>query len=125
MEKDILKTLGYKISISSAHTFLIRFLKAGHADKNIVHLSCYLLDGTLQSYKLLEFPPSQLAAAAILIARSKFGRHPWSPTLLKYTEYCEEEILPVARAILAEKANYSLERCTTVNKKYSRRKCIN
>lgn len=117
MEEDILKTLEYQITVPSAHAFLVRFLKAAHADKKIVQLSCYLLDGTLQCYKLNQYLPSQLAAAAIFIARRTAGRNPWSPTLLRYANYREEDIQPIAHALLSEKA------CSpdlfAVNKKYS------
>ena len=118
MEETILKTLEYKITIPSAHAFLVRYLKAAHADKKIVQLSCYILDGTLQSYNLLHYLPSQLAAAAVFIARRSVGRNSWSPTLLKYAEYCEEEVIPVARALLAEKSSTSPE-LRAVNKKYT------
>lgn len=118
MEEAILKTLNYNVTIPSAHAFLVRYLKAGHADKKIVQLSCYILDGTLQSYSLLDFLPSQLAAAAVFISRRVVGRNAWSPTLLKYADYCEEEIIPVARAILAEKSNGNPE-LRAVTKKYS------
>jgi len=119
MEETVLKTLEYKITIHSAHAFLVRYLKAAHADKRIVQLSCYILDGTLQSYALLHYLPSQLAAAAVLIARRCVGRNSWSPTLLRYAQYCEEDILPVARAVLAEKSSVSTEELRAVNKKYS------
>jgi cyclin B len=118
MEENILKTLEYQITIPSAHAFLVRFLKAAHADKKIVQLSCYILDGTLQSFNLLHYLPSQLAAAAVFIARRSIGRNAWSPTLLKYAGYCEEEIIPIARAVLNEKAGASPE-LRAVNKKYS------
>lgn len=119
MEETILKTLEYQVTIPSAHAFLVRYLKAGHADKQIVQLSCFILDGTLQSYKLLGYLPSELASAAVLIARKTLGRNPWSPTLLKYAQYREEDILSVAREILAEKAAASAE-LHAVNRKYSR-----
>lgn len=118
MEEKILKTLEYQITIPSAHAFLVRILKAGHADKKIVQLSCYILDGTLQSYNLLHYLPSQLAAASVYIARRTVGRNGWSPTLLKYAFYCEEDIAPVARAILAEKSAANPE-LKAVNKKYT------
>lgn len=51
-----------------------------------------------------QYLPSQIAAAAVFIARRTIGRHSWSPTLLKYAHYTEEEVAPVARAILEEKA---------------------
>jgi G2/mitotic-specific cyclin-B, other len=118
MEENILRTLEYKTTIPSAHAFLVRFLKAGHADKKIVQLSCYILDGTLQSYNLMNYLPSQLAAAAVFIARRVVGRNSWSPTLLTYSDYCEEEILPVARAVVNEKASANPE-LKAVIKKYS------
>jgi len=118
MEEIVLKSLEYRITIPSAHAFLVRYLKAAHADKNIVQLSCYILDGTLHSYNLLHYLPSQLAAAAVMIARRTVGRNSWSPTLLKYASYSEEEILPVARSILAEKSSTSPE-LRSVNNKYA------
>jgi G2/mitotic-specific cyclin-B, other len=118
MEELVLKALKYKITIPSAHAFLVRFLKAGHADKKIVQLSCYLMDGTLQAYSLLEFLPSQLAAAAVFISRRVVGRNGWSPTLLSYSDYAEEQILPVARALLLAKTNSDPE-LEAVKKKYA------
>ena len=118
MEERILKTLEYNITIPSAHAFLVRFLKAAHADKRIVQLSCFVLDGTLQSYNLLHYMPSQLAAAAVFIARRTVGRNSWSPTLLRYANYREEDITPVARAVLNEKSSSSNE-LRAVNKKYT------
>jgi cyclin B len=118
MEEKILKTLEYNITIPSAHAFLVRFLKAAHADKRIVQLSCFILDGTLQSYDLLHYLPSQLAAAAVFIARRTVGRNSWSPTLLKYANYREEEIMPIARAVMTAKAD-SAQELRAVNKKYT------
>ena len=118
LQESILKTLEYQITMPSAHSFLVRFLKAGHADKKIVQLSCFLLDGTLQNYGLLQYLPSQLAAAAVFIARRHVGRNGWSPTLLNASEYVEEEIIPVARAILHAKQTASSE-LKAVNKKYA------
>lgn len=118
MEEKVLKALEYQITIPSAHAFLVRYLKAAHADKKIVQLACYVLDGTLQSYNLLHYLPSQLAAASVFIARRCVGRNSWSPTLLKYAEYCEEEVVPVARAVLAEKNSTSPE-LRAVSKKYT------
>lgn len=118
MEEIILKKLEYQITIPSAHAFLVRYLKAAHADKKIVQLSCFILDGTLQSYNMLHYLPSQLAAAAVFVARRTVGRNAWSPTLLKYAQYREEDVIPVARAVLAEKGSSSIE-LRAVNKKYT------
>ena len=118
MEEKILKSLEYQVTIPSAHAFLVRMLKAGHADKKIVQLSCYILDGTLQSFDLLHYLPSQLAAGAVFLARRTVGRNGWSPTLLKYAMYAEEDVIPVARFILDEKTNANPE-LKAVTKKYT------
>ena len=120
MEEKILKTLEYQITIPTSHTFLVRILKAGNADKKISQLSCFILDGTLQSYYLLRYLPSRLAAAAVYIARRAVGRNGWNSTLLKYAFYCEEDITPVASAILAEK-NKSCPELKAITKKYTTR----
>ena len=118
MEKSILVSLEYNVTIPTAHTFLVRYLKAARAHKKIVQLSWYILDGTLQSYNLLHFLPSQLAAASVYLARRAVGTISWSTTLVKNTRYCSEEVIIVARAILHEKrtASNDLQAC---NKKHS------
>ena len=84
----------------------------------MIQISSYILEGTLQSYNLLQFLPSQLAAASLLIARHTVGPKWWILTLLKYAEYCEEEIIPVTRAILAKKLASAPELCA-VDKKFT------
>lgn len=125
MEEKILVALGYELTVPTAHAFLVRYLKAGKADVTIVRLACYLLDGTLVDYDLLAFRPSQLAAAAVLIARRTVGRRAWSPTLEKYAEYEEGEVLPVARAVLVARESMSTE-LRAVKQKYgsSRYGCV-
>ena len=120
-EVAILAALDYRVSVPNAHDFLKRYLRAGHADTKIVQLSYFILDGTLQSCYLLHFLPSQLAAAAVFIARKTVGRNPWSPTLLKYARYREEEVVPVARAVMTMKV-YCSAGLYAVNKKYAQSK---
>jgi cyclin B len=121
MEETILKKLDYRITIPSAHAFLVRYLKAGLADKKIVSLSSFILDGTLVSYDLLRYLPSQLAAAAVLIARKAAGHNGWNTTLDKYARYSEDDILPVARAILSEQSLVPTELRAVRNKYRSTR----
>eukprot|EP00978_Attheya_sp_CCMP212_P023277 scaffold70919_cov48-Attheya_sp.AAC.1 len=65
----------------------------------------------------MEYLPSELAAASVMIARSCIGRNKWSSTLASYTEYSKEDILPIAHAILSEKAAKNVE-LISVNQKY-------
>jgi cyclin B len=84
-------------------------------------LSNYILDESTLSIELIKFMPSQLAAASVFIARKAMGRNAWSPTLLKYSKYREEEIIPVATAMMQAKNNLSSS-LTAIKKRYNSRK---
>jgi cyclin B len=92
MESDIVNTLKYEFTVPTTHTFLCRYLKAAHADRTMVQLACYLAERSLQEYTSTRFPPSIVAATSVHIARKTLKRHPWSPTLLKYTNYDETDL---------------------------------
>ena len=89
MESDIVTTLHYDFTLPTIHSFLCRYLKAAHADRSMVQLACYLAERSLQEYSMLRFLPSVIAATAVMISRKSLSRHPWSPTLVKYTNYDE------------------------------------
>merc|ERR1711862_857136 len=118
MESKILETLEFRITIPTAHSFSLLFMDVANADKTLFLLSSYILEGTLQNYKLLHYYPSQLAAASIYIARKLSGKKAWTSKLRNFTMYNEEEVLPVAREILNEKKADSKE-LKAVNNKYS------
>jgi hypothetical protein len=121
MEEKILKTLNYQISIPTTYKFFLRYLNAAHTNKEIANLSNYILDESTLSIELIKFMPSQLAAASVFIARKAMGRNAWSPTLLKYSKYREEEIIPVATAMMQAKNNLSSS-LTAIKKRYNSRK---
>lgn len=124
METVILKTLKYQISLPTVHTFLFRYLNAAHTYRELTFLTQFILETSLYSYELVtKYSPSQLAAAAVLIGRKAVGRNSWSPTLLKYTEYREEDIKPIARAVFAEHKNLRSS-LTAVKQKYHHEKYL-
>ena len=120
MEWTVLTELEFKICGPTAYPFLVRFLRAANADARTTQLASFLLNGTLQNYQLLRYRPSQLAAAAVMIARRTNGTDCmfWTPTLAHYTGYSEEEVMPVARAILVAWDNRE-KSCSAVKRKYS------
>lgn len=111
MEMEIIVSLGYQFMYPTIHSFLCRALKAAHADRQMVQLSCYLSERMLQEYSMLPFPPSMIAATAVMVARKSLNRHPWSPTLLKYTGYDECDLAACAmemkKVMVAEVTNPS------------------
>eukprot|EP00981_Chlorochromonas_danica_P016101 scaffold15666_cov586-Ochromonas_danica.AAC.1 len=48
---------------------------------------------------MLRFFPSQIAATAVMVARTTLRRHPWSPTLLKYSGYDEADLSSCAQEL--------------------------
>lgn len=118
METDIANTLNYYFTVPTIHSFLCRYLKAAHADRTMVQLSCYLAERTLQEYSLIRFRPSTLAAASVYIARKSLKRHPWSPTLAKYTKYQEADLYECVDEMRACINNAACQQ-TGVYRKYS------
>tara|TARA_B100000475_G_scaffold185685_1_gene154700 strand:+ start:148 stop:627 length:480 start_codon:yes stop_codon:yes gene_type:complete len=121
MEEKMVKALKYKMTIASIHCFMMRYLKAGHADRRMVWLASYVAERMLQEYAMLKYLPSMVAACAVYIARKNLGRNAWSPTLLHYAQYTESSL----RACLEEMSSVihstkgSLQ---AVKKKYSSEK---
>lgn len=99
MESEIAISLDYHLTVPTIHSFLCRYLKAAHADRTMVQLACYLAERTLQEYGMVKFFPSVIAATAVYVARKSLKRHPWSPTLVKYTNYDECDIAACAESM--------------------------
>lgn len=93
MERQITLKLEYNLTVPTIYTFLCRYLKAAHADKIMVQVSCYLAESTLQHYKMLNYLPSLIAAKCVHSARMMTNRYPWSPTLRKYTKLDEDDLV--------------------------------
>eukprot|EP01041_Mallomonas_annulata_P008985 gene8985-18595_t len=93
METLVVNALEYNLTVPTIHSFLCRFLKAAHADRTMVQLACYLAERTLQEYSMVKFLPSVIAASSVYVARKSLRRHPWSPTLVRYTSYDEADLM--------------------------------
>ena len=118
MESEIAITLDYQLTIPTVHSFLCRYLKAAHADRTMVQLACYLAERTLQEYGMVRFLPSVVAATAVYVSRKSLKRHPWSPTLVKYTNYDEADMAACAETMAAFVNNPSAPQ-QAVLRKYS------
>lgn len=99
MEVDILNTLDFKVTFASTHNFLVRYLKAAHADRMMVWMACFIAERILLEESMLQFFPSMVASCAVYLARKNLQRNPWSPTLLKYTDYTEQDLLPCLKVM--------------------------
>jgi len=117
MEAFMLATLKFQVTVCTTHCFLVRFLKAGHADNKMYFLASYISERTLQEVDVLCFLPSMVAAAAVYLARRNCGLRPWSPTLTHYTKYTEEALLPCLR-VLSPWLNSRSQSLQAIRKKY-------
>ena len=53
---------------------MMRYLKAGHADRRMVWLASYVAERMLQEYSMLKYLPSMVAACAVYVAAAQpFG----------------------------------------------------
>ena len=118
MESEIVNALEFQFTVPTVHSFLCRYLKAAHADRTMVQMACYLTERTMQEYTMLRFLPSVIAATAVMVARKSLNRHPWSPTLLKYTKLDEHNLAACAEEMRVTMSDASNQQ-QAVSRKYS------
>jgi len=120
MEATMLNTLEFRITVPTSYVFLNRFLKAAGADARTTQLATFLVERSLQEYKMLTHAPSMVAAAGVNMAmRTLRGVDAWTPTMVHYTGYTEDAIRACVRDIefvIDAGATSSLQ---AVRKKYS------
>ena len=98
-EESMLRALNFRVTIASIHCFLVRYLKAAHADRKMVWLACYIAERSLQEYSMLKYLPSTIASCAVYLARKNHKRNPWSAILSKHTNYTESALRPCLREV--------------------------
>ncbi|XP_024464231.1 G2/mitotic-specific cyclin-2 [Populus trichocarpa] len=120
MEKLMVNTLQFNMSVPTPYMFMKRFLKAALSDKKLELLSFFIIEVCLVEYEMLRFPPSLLAAAAIYTAQcSLYQFKQWSKTSEWHTSYTEDQLLECSRMMVSfhQKAGYG--KLTGVHRKYS------
>ncbi|KAG1685267.1 hypothetical protein DVH05_009635 [Phytophthora capsici] len=94
MEAKMLAAIGYRVTFPTAFQFMKRFVKASRTcDDRVEHFAHYVIDRSLQEYKLMKYRPSTIAASAVYLARTQMGDSPaWSPTLEHHSSYSESDL---------------------------------
>uniref|UniRef100_A0A5B6YR87 Putative G2/mitotic-specific cyclin-2-like n=1 Tax=Davidia involucrata TaxID=16924 RepID=A0A5B6YR87_DAVIN len=119
MEKLMLNTLQFNMSVPTPYVFMRRFLKAAQSDRKLELLSFFLMELCLVEYEMLKFPPSFLAAAAIYTAQcTLYGVKQWSKTCEWYTNYSEDQLIECSRLIVSFHQKAATGRLTGVHRKY-------
>mmetsp|Transcript_15905 Transcript_15905/g.23710 ORF Transcript_15905/g.23710 Transcript_15905/m.23710 type:complete len:489 (-) Transcript_15905:227-1693(-) len=140
MEQDIVHQLGFRMTVPTAFPFLHRFFTLVKASDLVKHAASYYLERTLQEHDMLKWRPSEICAAAVVLAlnhpelakedgrtldrRSAF----LPPIVLEYTGFsrtvlydCAKEI---AKKVAEEPVTASNRELLAVKKKYDQRKFL-
>jgi hypothetical protein len=99
-ERFVLAALNYDLSYPNPMNFLRRISKADNYDIQTRTLGKYLLEIGCLDHRFLAHPPSQVAAAAMYLARLVLERGAWDATLTHYAGYTEEQIQPVLQLMI-------------------------
>ncbi|KAL0392279.1 UNVERIFIED_CONTAM: Cyclin-B2-3 [Sesamum radiatum] len=120
MEKLMIKTLQFNLSLPTPYVFMRRFLKAAQSDKRLELLSFFIIELCLVEYEMLRFPPSLLAAAAIFTAQCTLsGSKQWSKTCERHANYSQNQLMECAKLMVSFHQKAGTGKLTGVYKKYS------
>ncbi|KAJ7565517.1 hypothetical protein O6H91_02G063700 [Diphasiastrum complanatum] len=123
MEKKMLNTLRFNLTVPTPYVFIVRFLKAAASDQQMIMVAFFLVELCLTEYTMVKFSPSLLAAAAVYTAQCTLQRTPlWSATLHRHSGYTEEQLKECAGMMVAFHQNAGKGNLTVVHKKYSNAK---
>ncbi|QRV82030.1 Cyclin, N-terminal domain [Ceratobasidium sp. AG-Ba] len=104
-EQYVLRVLGWDCSYPNVMTFLRRVSKAEDFDDQTRSVAKFFVEIACVDHRLLPFPPSQIAAASLWLARLILDRDNWNGNLIHYSTYREKDLLEPANIML----NYILE----------------
>ncbi|KAH0923224.1 hypothetical protein HID58_023242 [Brassica napus] len=120
MEKTMLSTLQFNVSLPTQYPFLTRFLKAAQADKKCEVLASFLMELALVEYEMLRFPPSLLAATAVYTAQCTLdGFRKWNTTCEFHSHYSEDQLMECCRKMVSFHQRAATGKLTGVYRKYS------
>jgi len=93
MEHLVLKVLGFDLSGPTANVFLSQMCQLSKSEEKIQHLAMYVCElSLLHGDTFLKFPPSEVAAASLVLARHALSREcdvsvTWPESLVTLTGY--------------------------------------
>ncbi|XP_022940020.1 LOW QUALITY PROTEIN: G2/mitotic-specific cyclin-2-like [Cucurbita moschata] len=101
MEKLMVNTLQFNLSVPTLYVFMRRFLKAAQSDRELELLSFFMVELCLVEYEMLKYKPSLMAAAAVFTAQCTInGFKEWSKTSEWHTGYSQEQLMECSRLMV-------------------------
>ncbi|KAL6959867.1 G2/mitotic-specific cyclin-1 [Sarracenia purpurea var. burkii] len=119
MERLMLNTLKFNMSVPTPYPFMKRYLKAAQANTKLEILSFFLMELCLVEYEMLKFPPSLLAAAAVYTAQCTLnGFKQWCKICEWHSSYTEDQLLECSKLMVGFHQKAATGRLTGVHRKY-------
>jgi hypothetical protein len=126
MEAMMLNTLDFRVTVPTPYVFLSRYLKvAGENDPTakVSLLATYLVERSLQEYKMLHFAPSKIAAAGVNMAlRTLRGPGAWGAKMERYSRFSQADLADTIRDVQSSLEGQAANNLKAVHKKYSQPK---
>jgi len=120
MERYMLATLDFHLTVPTIFNFLKRGLLVGDVDTTTGMLAHYISELALLDYKMLVYLPSTVAAASIFLANKVMNtKEPWSQVMQRYTTYQIGNFERCAKDLLELVLDSPSMKNQAVKKKYS------
>ncbi|KAM3404921.1 hypothetical protein ACQJBY_007800 [Aegilops geniculata] len=120
MEKNILNSMAWNLTVPTPYVLLVRFAKAAGSDKELEHMIFFFAEMALMEYGLVTARPSLVAASAVYAARCTLKRSPvWTETLKHHTGFTEPQLLEPAKVLVMAHAAAPECKLKAIYKKYS------
>lgn len=119
MEEIMLSALKFDFANPLPLHFLRRNSKAAQADATIHTMAKYLMELSLPSYGMIQYLPSEVAAAALHVSLQITKSGSWNSTISHYSGYTEEEIMPCVHDLLSLVKASDSAKLQAVRKKYT------
>ncbi|XP_078173954.1 cyclin-B1-5-like isoform X2 [Carex rostrata] len=120
-EKQVLNKLDWYLTVPTLYMFLVRFIKAARADKEMENMVYFIAELGLLEQSLIKFSPSMVAASCVYVARTILHKSPiWTPTLVHHTHYAAPQLSECAQILVTARLGASHGKLKAVINKYSR-----
>ena len=119
MEKQMLNTLGFHLTVPTPYQFMNRYFKAAGGDRKFQLYASYAIECALPSYDMLKYSGSKLAAAGVYIAMRAFHTGSWNHVMEAHTRLSEADVFQCACDMAELMRKAPTASLTAVYKKYS------
>ncbi|XP_076892873.1 G2/mitotic-specific cyclin-2-like [Bidens hawaiensis] len=120
MEKQMVNTLKFNLSVPTQYVFIKRFLKTAKSSEQLALLAFYMIDMCLVEYESLKFSPSLLAAAAVFTAECTLNRSKkWTKTCQVYSNYSEIHLMECSQMMVTLHQKSGTGKLVAVFNKYA------